>query len=348
MEIIKQKTLSTLSSIPLNYFISSQEDSDQPEYEKIEGVICDKFEKFCEYRKSYQNHFFHYLENDIFKESNSLLENSILNDSDEKRVLLLSQKNIELAELNALKNKNSNFFELFHSTEFIYKELNNDMNLLRRRQQDRIKTKVYESENKQIDKEIEKIIKSMTNKVKLCEINIKQIAAIPDASLSDIDIKIKDNIKVNLSQKIHDFSYNFRKNEEQFMEKLQKLGSKSSVIDDEDNSIKEFDEKHKNIFLHDDSDSQIKIRNDCLDSLVTSINELSSIFKDLQNVIHEQGTILDRIDYNIEIAMDNTKKAQKHIIEANNLQKQSCFKNSAIILLFIIFVESILLINKYL
>jgi syntaxin 16 len=271
-----------------------------------------------------------------------------LNDSDEKRVLLLSQKNIELAELNALKNKNSNFFELFHSTEFIYKELNNDMNLLKRRQQDRIKTKVYESENKQIDKEIEKIIKSMTHKVKLCEINIKQIAAIPDTSLSDIDIKIKDNIKVNLSQKIHDFSYNFRKNEEQFMEKLKKLGSKSSVIDDEDNSIKEFDEKHKNIFLHDDSDSQIKIRNDCLDSLVISINELSTIFKDLQNIIHEQGTILDRIDYNIEIAMDNTKKAQKHIIEANNLQKQSCFKNSALILLFIIFIESILLINKYL
>jgi hypothetical protein len=197
----------------LNYFTYNQEDNEQPEYEKIEGVICDKFEKFCEYRKSYQNHFFHYLENDIFKESNSLLENSILNDSDEKRVLLLSQKNIELAELNALKNKNTNFFELFHSTEFIYKELNNDMNLLRRRQQDRIKTKVYESENKQIDKEIEKIIKSMTNKVKLCEINIKQIAAIPDTSLSDIDIKIKDNIKVNLSQKIHDFSYNFRKNE---------------------------------------------------------------------------------------------------------------------------------------
>lgn len=348
MEIIKQKTLSTLSSIPLNYFTYNQEDNEQPEFEKIEGVICDKFEKFCEYRKSYQNHFFHYLENDIFKESNSLLENSILNDSDEKRVLLLSQKNIELAELNALKNKNTNFFELFHSTEFIYKELNNDMNLLRRRQQDRIKTKVYESENKQIDKEIEKIIKSMTNKVKLCEINIKQIAAIPDTSLSDIDIKIKDNIKVNLSQKIHDFSYNFRKNEEQFVENLKKLGSKSSVIDDEDNSIKEFDDKHKNLFLHDESDSQIKIRNECLDSLVISINELSSIFKDLQNVIHEQGTILDRIDYNIEIAMDNTKKAQKHIIEANKIQSQSCFKNSALILLFIIFVESILLINKYL
>jgi syntaxin 16 len=348
MEIIKQKTLSTLSSIPLNYFMSTTEDSDQPEFEKIEGVICDKFEKFCEYRKSYQNHFFHYLENDIFKESNSLLENSILNDSDEKRVLLLSQKNIELAELNALKNKNSNFFELFHSTEFIYKELNNDMNLLRRRQQDRIKTKVYESENKQIDKEIEKIIKSMTNKVKLCEINIKQIAAIPDTSLSNIDIKIKDNIKVNLSQKIHDFSYNFRKNEEQFMEKLQKLGSKSSVIDDEDNSIKEFDEKHKNIFLHDDSDSQIKIRNDCLDSLVTSINELSTIFKDLQNIIHEQGTILDRIDYNIEIAEENTKNAYGHLNEANKLQKSSCFRNVTLIIMFVIFIEAILLINKYL
>ena len=347
MEIIKKSTLSTLSYIPFNYFSANQDNSEQTDFTFKSGIINDRFNTFNEYRKSYQRRFFHFLSDDLFNDTNSLLENSsIFNDSDEKKVLLLSKKNIEL---NTLKDKdNKNYLELFHNTEFLYKELKKDMDLLKRRQQDRIKTKVYESENKQIDKEIEKIIKSMTQKVKICEINIKQMASIPDTNLSDIDKKIKDNMKITLSQKIHDFSYDFKKNEQQFMEKLQELGNKSSVIDDEDKSIKEFDKKHENFFTQDKYDTKLKKKNECINSLVTSINELSSIFKDLQNVVQEQGTILDRIDYNIEIAIDNTKKAYNHISEANKLQGQSCFRNTTLILMFIIFVETMLLINKYL
>ena len=350
MEFIKSKTLAPISLNPFSYFSQNSENKDLTESRFNSGIIRDRFETFFEYRNSFQNRFFHFLEKDIFKDSNSALENSsIFNDSDEKKVRLLSSMNLEL---NSLKDKKSiNYLEIFHNTEIIYKELIKDMNLLKRKQQERIKTKVYESENKQIDKEIEKIIKSMTQKVKICEINIKEITTIPDSNLSNIDIKIKDNMRITLSQKIHDFSYEFRKNEEQFVEKLKKLGTNSSVIDDEDTSIKDFEKKHSTDFLfnkYDNNNSQLEKRNECIDSLLLSINELSSIFKDLQTVVQEQGTILDRIDYNIDIAWDNTKKAYGHISEANKLQKTSCFRNSTLIVMFIIFFESILLINKYL
>ena len=348
MEFIKTRTLPPISLNPFNYFTQSRENNDQIESPFNSGIIRDRFETFKEYRRSFQNRFFHFLEKDIFKDSNSALENSILNDSDEKKVLLLSSSNVELYSLKN-KNNNNNYLEIFQNTELIYKELNKDMVLLKMKQKERIKTKVYESENKQIDKEIEKIIKSMTQKVKICEINIKEISSIPDSNLSKIDCKIKDNIRINLSQKIHDFSYDFRKNEEQFMEKLKKLGSNSSVIDDEDTSIKDFDKKHSNLsFIQDFSNSQLEKRNECINSLVISINELSSIFKDLQTVVQEQGTILDRIDYNIDIAWENTKKAHGHISEANKLQKQSCFRSVSIILMIIIFIESIIVINKFL
>ena len=36
--------------------------------------------------------------------------------------------------------------------------------------------------------------------------------------------------------------------------------------------------------------------------------ELSTIFKELSTLIVNQGTILDRIDYNIEVARENTSK----------------------------------------
>ena len=350
MELLKAKTLSPLSLIPFNYFMNGKEDNKQTDYVFNSGVICDKFATFKEYRNSYQNRFFHFLEKDLIKDSNSLLENSsIFNESDDKKVRLLSSTNIELNTLKE-KSNNNNYLEIFHNTEVLYKELYKDMSALKRKQQERIKTKVYESENKQIDKEIEKIIKSMTQKVKLCEVNIREISSIKDSYLSNIDKKIKDNIKVILSQKFHDFSCEFRKNEQQFTEKLQRLGTNSSIIDDEDTSLKDFDRKHANnfFFMQDEVNSQLKKRNECIDSLLSSINELSSIFKDLQTVVQEQGTILDRIDYNIDIAVDNTKKAYGHINEANKLQKQSCFRNTVLIIMFIIFVESILVINKYL
>ena len=346
MEFIKSKALSPLSLIPFNYFSSNEENNDQTGYAFNKGIIRNRFDLFSEYRNSFQNRFFHFLEKDIFKDSDSAIENSsIFNDTDDKKIHLLSSTNMEL---NTLKNKsNTNYLDLFHKTELLYKELNKDMSLLKRKQQERIKTKVYESENKQIDKDIEKIVKTMTQKVKICEINIKEITSIPDSNLSSIDIKIKDNMRITLSQKIHDFSYDFRKNEQQFMEKLQKLGTNSSVIYDEDNSVKDFDKKHSNNFFF-LQNSQLEKRNECIDSLVNSISELSSIFKDLQTVVQEQGTILDRIDYNIDIAWENTKKAYGHISEADKLQKQSCFRNTTLIIMFIIFVESILLINKFL
>ena len=249
MEFIKTRALPQISLNPFNYFTQNNENNDQIESQFNSGIIRDRFKTFKEYRHSFQNRFFHFLEKDIFKDSNSAIENSILNDSDEKKVLLLSSSNMELYSLKN-KNNNNSYLELFHNTELIYKELNKDMGLLKMKQQERIKTKVYESENKQIDREIEKIVKSMTQKVKICEFNIKEISSIPDSSLSKIDCKIKDNIRITLSQKIHDFSYDFRKNEEQFMEKLKKLGSNSSVIDDEDISIKDFDKKHSNFFFY--------------------------------------------------------------------------------------------------
>ena len=348
MEFIKKTSIPPISLNPFTYFSNEKETDTKIQPKFNSGVINDRFESFLEYRKHYQSNFFNFLENDLFKETMSALDNSaIIKDVDDKKIRLLSSTNIEL---NTLKDKNNtNYLDLYNNTEILYKELEEDMILLKNKQKERIKTKVYESENKQIDKEIEKLLKLMTQKVKQCEKNIKEIQFIQNMYLTKIDIKIKDNIYMNLSRKIHEFSLDFRKNEEQFMENLKKLGSNSSIIDDEDTALKEFDKKYSgNSFLQEKDDSQMKKRNECIDSLVISINELSSVFKDLQVVVQEQGTILDRIDYNIDLALDNTKIAYGHISEANKLQKQSCFRNVVLIILFIIFIEAILIINKYL
>ena len=352
MEFFKNKNISPLNLIPFNFSFGQQTTPNNESPPLIKrGVICDRFDTFSHYRNSFQNRFFHFLDKKLFNDTNKLLDDSkIFNDNhyhEGKKELLLSSTNIELS---ALKDKKNNFLELFHNTENIFKGLNQDFNLLKQKHQERLKTKVYESENKQIDKEIEKIINLMTQKVRLCEINIKEISSIPNALMSKNEQIIKDNIILNLSNKIQEFSYEFRKSMQDFTEKLQKMGNKLSVIDDEDTSIKDFDNKYSDKFFYRkvESNSNILERNKGIDTLLESINELSSIFKDLQTVVQEQGTILDRIDYNIEVASENTKNAYGHINEANKLQSQSCFRNVTLIVMFVIFIEAIILINKYL
>ena len=47
-----------------------------------------------------------------------------------------------------------------------------------------------------------------------------------------------------------------------------------------------------------------------------SINELADIFKDLAQLVVEQGSMLDRIDYNIELTAQHIEKGAENLVKA--------------------------------
>ena len=106
---------------------------------------------------------------------------------------------------------------------------------------------------------------------------------------------------------------------------------------------------NSNNFLQtqDENNAILRKRDEEISTLLDSINDLASIFKDLQVLVQHQGTILDRIDYNIEAALDNSKEAHKQLVKANEHMKSNCFRNMTLVLIIIIFIEAILLIFKF-
>ena len=54
-----------------------------------------------------------------------------------------------------------------------------------------------------------------------------------------------------------------------------------------------------------------------------SVSELADVFKEIHVLVIDQGTILDRIDYNIEQASDRVGLAVKELNKANEYQKRS-------------------------
>ena len=336
--------------------LSTSSEEEEIEEEKIQefipGIIRDQIKTFNEYRSNFQNRFFHFLEKDIFDDTKRLLNNSFLF-TENKNAKLLNYNQIELQNLS-YNLDNSNYVESYKQVNNILDDLLTNFASLKSFQQERIKPKFIdeEIENKRIDKEIDKLIIKMMKKIKFCEALIKMIKNQKNDKNTILE-KVKYNIKMYLVEKIQNFSTEFRKNQQQYLKYLKEMGALSNINNENestiDNLINSKIDDEKNNFLYtqeDDKHQQIKKRDEDISVLVKSIDELSGIFKDLQNIVQEQGTILDRIDYNINISYENSQQGLKYIKKAEEHQSESCFRNVILLLFIIIFIEAILIISK--
>lgn len=81
--------------------------------------------------------------------------------------------------------------------------------------------------------------------------------------------------------------------------------------------------------------------------ITSSIEELSTIFKELAVLVIDQGTVLDRIDYNMEQVMEQTEKGLDQLEKAERTQKSSRGMKCIGILLTFITLMTIILILKH-
>eukprot|EP01083_Nonionella_stella_P094531 265249_1 len=72
-----------------------------------------------------------------------------------------------------------------------------------------------------------------------------------------------------------------------------------------------------------------------------SVSELAQIFRDLSVLIVEQGSVLDRIDYNVEQTLDRFTSSKKHIDKAQEYQKKS---SSSVVILFLLIVIAVCIV----
>ena len=200
--------------------------------------------------------------------------------------------------------------------------------------------------NKELNKSIEKTLNIMNDQLRDCEYIIKKFfnKDIDD----DIQNKIKTNMKQALLTNLTNFTKKFKVNQKIYSEKYKDLVGEDDPTFDLSNNIEENSNEKKGGFLKMDDSKRLQQRDNELSLLLTNVNELATIFKDIQTLVMEQGSILDRIDYNIDVAGDNVVKSKKSLIKANEYHKQNCFRNIILVLIVIIFIEVFMLIFKFL
>ena len=94
------------------------------------------------------------------------------------------------------------------------------------------------------------------------------------------------------------------------------------------------------------NDSAIMQREREITDIAQGIIELADIFKELQGMIIDQGTMLDRIDYNVERMAVDVKAADKELKVASGYQKKGTKRRIIFLLLLLVIGMIILLIVK--
>ncbi|CRG83132.1 t-SNARE affecting a late Golgi compartment protein 2 [Talaromyces islandicus] len=175
------------------------------------------------------------------------------------------------------------------------------------------------------------------------------------------DEMLAKNLQISLASRVQESSARFRKKQSTYLKKLRELegmalpfertatpvqnpyADPSLMESDADKSFSQTTLQQTSQKLIGTNDEAIAQREREINDIAKGIIELSDIFRELQSMIIDQGTMLDRIDYNVERMVTDVKQADTELKVATNYQRRTT-KRKIILLLFLIIVGMVILL----
>ena len=255
--------------------------------------------------------------------------------------LISSNDKIELQNMN-----NPKYMDIYEQCDNLLKDFDIEFNKLKEEQQKRIVPNFNEIESKLITQNIQMISTKMTQQLKKCKYLTKELKTL--LANSDLDENVKINMYQNLLNRLAETSRALQINEEMQLKKYHEFNG----VEDSFFNINNFDSIETTQTQKFNSIDAKKIdinkdRNKEIDQIVKTVNELKEIFQEVADMIIFQGTILDRIDYNIYESRHNIRRGNREMEETHERLKSGCLRRINQILIICIFIMSILIIFKF-
>ncbi|KAG8131676.1 hypothetical protein E2320_009588 [Naja naja] len=162
-------------------------------------------------------------------------------------------------------------------------------------------------------------------------------------SCTDQECRLLKNVVCSLAQSLQDLSSSFRHGQSDYLKQRSKhfFDTSVSLMDDgEDMTLYDRGFTDDQLVLVEQNTMLVEEREREIRQIVQSITDLNEIFRDLGAMVVEQGTVLDRIDYNVEQSCIKTEEGLKQLHKAEHYQK----KNRKMLIILILFVIVIILI----
>ena len=232
--------------------------------------------------------------------------------------LISSNDRIELQNVS-----NPKYMDIYEQCDNLLKDFDIEFNKLKEEKQKRIVPNFNETESKLITQNIQMISTKMTQQLKKCKYLTKELKTL--LANSDLDDNVKINMYQNLLNRLAETSRALQINEEMQLQKYHEFNG----VEDSFFNINNFDSIETTQTQKFNSIDAKKIdvnkdRNKEIDQIVKTVNDLKEIFQEVADMIIFQGTILDRIDYNIYESRHNIRRGNREMEEAHERLKSGC------------------------
>ncbi|KAF2477537.1 t-SNARE affecting a late Golgi compartment protein 2 [Lindgomyces ingoldianus] len=218
------------------------------------------------------------------------------------------------------------------------------------------------------EREIEGLTQDITRGFQKCQKAIKRIETMvreahQHGSINSGEEMMAKNLKISLASRVGDVSAMFRKKQSAYLKKLRDLGGFASPFRSatpiqnpyNDPALQESDadrsfsqstllQTKQQRLRHDPNEALIAQREREIEDIAQGIIELANIFQELQTMVIDQGSMLDRIDYNVERMATDVKEADKELKVASGYQRRS-IKRKVMLLLAILIAGMFILLS---
>lgn len=223
------------------------------------------------------------------------------------------------------------------------------------------------NEKQAIENKIENLNYDITKKFESSYVLIKKFEFLQknhgrlNLDYSNNEISIIESFKKNYALKIQESSLIFRNLQNNYIKFLKDDEDETdTLINDSNNdqfNLIENEEESRNIEnyskqilqqtqIHSSNSQFLQAREREISKLAMGILEISTIFKEMESMVIDQGSVLDRIDYNIANTAQDLKSSDKELIKAQGYQKRTTKCKLIFFLSLVVFALFIIVLVK--
>lgn len=209
------------------------------------------------------------------------------------------------------------------------------------------------------ERDIEILTQEITRLLKRCEQGLKRIATVGNAkgtNLPQQERVVRLNVMRSLATELQGLSKHFRHCQKDFLIRLkgqEEIGNEFFVDDSESKQPLSFEDAldrgltPQQTQQLEEMNRTASEREQEIIKIAQSINDLATIFRELSVLVIEQGTILDRIDYNVEQTLVKVKHGTKELVKAENYSKKMGTMKCIFALICLIFILVAVLVIQH-
>ncbi|XP_017893633.1 syntaxin-16 [Ceratina calcarata] len=257
-----------------------------------------------------------------------------------------SSDNVELKNINLESNAPPAWTDALEETQYILSRLRIKIDSLIEVHAKQL-TRPTLDDSSQEERQMEQLIREIGRAFSSGYRQVQTIKAAARHANKPVERLLAINAIMALSTSLQELGLRYRSAQNHYLTQIKSREERSNQFFSEDQSMflndtvtdswsMELNEVHSNywesneqrqdtvLLQLEDTEDRVKLaveREEQIGSIVQSIADLRHIFKDLASMVQDQGTVLDRIDYNVEQAQVQVQEGYKQLKKADSYHR---------------------------